>query len=55
VSLLTGARIGPYEIVVLLGAGGMGEVYRTPDTRPAATWVIVHRRLMMHTVRLFEG
>jgi serine/threonine protein kinase len=33
VPLVTGPRIGPYEIRAAVGAGGMGEVYRARDTR----------------------
>jgi len=40
VSLTAGSRLGPYQIVSPLGAGGMGEVYRARDTRLERTVAI---------------
>jgi TolB-like protein/Tfp pilus assembly protein PilF/predicted Ser/Thr protein kinase len=39
-TLAAGSRLGPYEIVSLIGAGGMGEVYKGRDTRLGRTVAI---------------
>src|SRR5262245_34508218 len=32
-SLTSGQRLGPYEVIAAIGAGGMGQVYRARDTK----------------------
>jgi serine/threonine protein kinase len=39
-ALAPGLKLGPYEIESLLGAGGMGEVYRARDSRLQRTVAI---------------
>src|SRR5215831_7417223 len=41
-SLSEGDKLGPYEIIGAIGAGGMGEVYRATDTR-------LHREVAIKT------
>src|SRR5437867_41196 len=54
-TLTAGSRLGPYEILTLIGAGGMGEVYKTRDTRldrTVAIKVLPSRLSLSHEARL---
>ena len=39
-AILVGKRLGPYEILSAIGAGGMGEMYQAHDTKLGAIKVL---------------
>jgi serine/threonine protein kinase len=51
--LAPGTRLGPYEILSLVGVGGMGEVYRARDTRLNRT--VALKRLTAQVAASIEG
>jgi eukaryotic-like serine/threonine-protein kinase len=51
--LAAGTRLGPYEILSLIGVGGMGEVYEARDTRLDRT--VALKRLSPHVAASPEG
>jgi len=53
-SIAVGSRLGPYEIVTLLGAGGMREVYRARDTKLNRDVALLKHRCGLLRVRSFD-
>jgi eukaryotic-like serine/threonine-protein kinase len=48
-ALNAGSRVGPYEILSAIGAGGMGEVYRAKDTRLNRIVIVAIKVLPSHS------
>ena len=54
-ALTSGTKLGPYEIIAQLGAGGMGEVYQARDTRLERTVAIKILPAQLSDYWLLEG
>ena len=54
-TLPSGSRLGPYEILSPLGAGGMGEVYRARDPRLSREVAIKVLPISTLKFRVFAG
>jgi hypothetical protein len=50
VALAPGTRLGPYEVIAQIGAGGMGEVYRARDTKLNRDVALKQQRPRLSTV-----
>src|SRR5690349_18476345 len=50
--LAAGDRLGPYQILSLIGSGGMGEVWKARDTR--LNRIVAIKRLKSHNAGCFE-